>query len=71
MKDLKDWSKLLKKYNLAALIFIGSLNMLSANDQYLSEPKKNILNYSYKKAMEDSTKLKNDWINPITYKYSY
>jgi len=71
MRGLKDWNKLLKKYNLAALLCIGSLNILSANEQYLSEPKENILNYSYKKAVEDSTKLKNDWINPITYKYSY
>ncbi|MEA3497540.1 MAG: TolC family protein [Campylobacterota bacterium] len=44
---------------------------LSANDDYLSSIKQEILKYSYEKSVEDSTKLKNDWINPVVYKYTY
>jgi len=71
MKGLKDWRKLLKKFSLLSLIICISLSTLVADEDYLSQTKKDILQYSYDKAIEDSNKLKNDWINPITYKYIY
>jgi len=71
MKDLKDWRKLLKKYNLIPLAILLSFNTMIANEEYLSQTKQDLLNYSYDKAIEDSTALKNDWINPITYSYIY
>ena len=37
----------------------------------LSQTKQDILNYSYEKAIEDTNKLKKDWINPFSYKYIY
>ena len=55
-------------------IIISSLLIyciLGANEEFLSQNKKDILRYSYEKSIEDSIKLKNDWINPITYKYIY
>lgn len=45
--------------------------ILGADEEFLSQNKKDILRYSYEKSIEDSIKLKNDWINPITYKYIY
>ena len=71
IKDLRDWNKQLKKSNLLFLIFIGAISVVNANENYLSKTKEDILQFSYDKAMEDSNKLKNDWINPITYKYIY
>jgi len=44
---------------------------LSASSSMLSQTKQDILNYSYQKALEDSNKLKKDWINPATYRYIY
>jgi len=41
------------------------------SDEFLSQTKRDTLNYSYEKAIEDGSKLKQDWINPITYKYIY
>jgi len=61
----------LRKSKLLSLFFISSFSLLNANDTYLSKTKSDILNFSYDKAIEDSTKLKNDWINPITYQYIY
>lgn len=61
----------MRKFKLLPFILISSLSILSANEDYLSQKKHEILNYSYDKANEDSNKLKNDWINPITYQYIY
>ena len=61
----------MRKFKLLPSILIGSLSILCANENYLSQTKQDILNYSYDKATEDSNKLKNDWINPITYQYIY
>lgn len=61
----------MKKFNFLSLILISTIGTLSANENYLSQTKEDILNYSYDKAKEDSNKLKNDWINPITYQYIY
>ncbi len=44
---------------------------LNASEDVLSPTKQALLDYSYQKSIEDSSKLKNDWINPITYRYSY
>ena len=72
MKVLKDWRKLLKTFNLLNILLLSSIctSTIYANEDYLSQTKKDILNYSYEKAKEDSNKLKNDWINPITYTYT-
>ncbi len=71
MKDLQDWKKQLKHFSLLSLLLCTSLFATSNEDNYLSKNKQEILNYSYDKAIQDSKKLKNDWINPITYKYIY
>ena len=71
MKDLNDWRKQLKKLNKiilsSLLLTIGTY----ASDDILSQNKEDILNYSYEKSIQDSSKLEKDWINPITYKYIY
>ena len=61
----------MKKFNYLSFILISSISTLGANENYLSQTKEDVLNYSYDKAKEDSNKLKNDWINPITYQYIY
>jgi outer membrane protein TolC len=42
-----------------------------ANDQMIIESKQEVLKYSYEKAIQDTNKLKKDWINPATYQYIY
>ena len=71
MKDLRDWILQLKKFKFVPYLFIGLLSSVYAEQDYLSQTKQDILNYSYNKAKEDSNKLKNDWINPINYQYIY
>lgn len=61
----------MKQSKLIPSLLMGLATSLIANDDILSPLKKDILNYSYEKAKEDSSKLKKDWINPITYKYIY
>ncbi len=60
--------KKLNKFLLSSLVFAVSVN---AGDDILSQVKKDILNYSYEKSVQDSEKLKKDWINPVNYKYIY
>ncbi|MEA3512988.1 MAG: TolC family protein [Campylobacterota bacterium] len=61
----------MKKLNFTFAVFaLLVTSSIFAND-ILSHTKKDILNYSYEKSKEDSSKLKNDWINPITYKFIY
>jgi len=71
MKDLKDWKWHLKKFKLAPLLIIGLITNLYSSQDYLSQTKQDILNFSYDKAIEDSDKLEKDWINPINYQYIY
>lgn len=61
----------MKKFHnyLLSSLFV-SIN-LYANENVLSQNKHDILNYSYDKSIQDSEKLKKDWINPIYYKYIY
>ena len=54
-----------------SLFLVTSLSSLIASDDVLSQNKQDNLNFSYNKAIEDSNKLKKDWINPITYKFIY
>lgn len=44
---------------------------LNSSEDILSNNKNKILDYNYQKSIEDSQKLRNDWINPITYRYIY
>lgn len=60
--------KKLNKFLLSSLFISLSLY---AEDDILSQNKQDILNYSYEKSVQDSQKLKKDWINPIYYKYIY
>jgi len=53
------------------LLPLISWNLFGDDVDILSQTKKDILNYSYEKAQEDSDKLKKDWINPFNYKYIY
>lgn len=58
------------KYSIVALSLLGT-SLYCEDIDILSQTKKDILNYSYEKAIEDSLKLKKDWINPFNYKYIY
>lgn len=70
MKDLYDWRLQLKKFN--TLILGGFLALgVQANEDLIRDSKNTLLNYSYQKAIEDSSKLKKDWINSATYQYIY
>lgn len=75
MKDLLDWSVLLKLFKVSIVTsFFLSTPLLLGEDldrSLLNQPKKDILIHSYEKAIEDSQKLSKDWISPITYKYIY
>ncbi len=71
MKVLKDWRKPLKIFKVFTSLSVLFTTLLLGNEDFLSQTKKDTLNYSYEKAIEDSSKLKQDWINPITYKYIY
>jgi len=59
----------LKKY-IIPLSFFTTLSLCSS-DNILSNSKNKILDYNSQKAIEDASKLKNDWVSPITYKYTY
>lgn len=63
----------MKTYHNIVLLSALALSSLNAQDtkELLSQTKKDILNYSYEKSIEDSDKLKKDWINPFNYKYIY
>ena len=61
----------MKRFSLLSLFILSTSCTVIASEEYLSKTKQDILKYSYDKAIEDSSKLKNDWINPITYKYIY
>ena len=61
----------MKRSSILCLAIFTSLYANDSQNDYLSQSKQEILNYSYDKAIQDSKKLKNDWINPITYKYIY
>ena len=56
-------------YLLISGLLLGT--SLNANEDFLSQTKKEILNYLHDKSIQDSNKLKRDWINPVTYKYIY
>ncbi|MDB4257305.1 hypothetical protein N9818_00470 [Arcobacteraceae bacterium] len=60
----------MKKYNFLPLYICTFLTTLVAETNYLSTIKQNIFNYSYEKAIQDGENLQNDWINPITYKFT-
>jgi len=47
------------------------VSTLVGDEEFLSQTKQDTLKNSYEKAMEDSGKLKQNWINPIVYKYIY
>ncbi len=51
------------------LVFIITIPLFAQND-ILSKDRKEILKYSQEKIDEDSSKLKTDWINSITYSYT-
>jgi outer membrane protein TolC len=54
---------------LVVLVFLVLCSVV-ANDNILSTQKQNMIKYDMKKAVDDSSKLKHDWINPITYTYT-
>ncbi len=62
----------LKRFKKIPFISLALSAALFANENnILSDNKNQILNYSYEKAKEDSSKLSKDWINPVTYQYAY
>ncbi|WP_121627263.1 TolC family protein [Poseidonibacter antarcticus] len=59
------------KLLLCSLIFTNLFASDILNDNsILSEPRKKTFDLSKEQIKEDSSKLKKDWINPITYKYT-
>lgn len=60
----------LKHFNRCVLLLSITSLALYANDAILSKDRLDLFNLSKEKAQEDSSKLRKDWINPITYKLS-
>lgn len=58
----------MKIYNIL-LPSLLSINLIGQNLE-LADDRKTILEYSYEKIKQDSSKLKTDWINSLTYTYS-
>lgn len=61
----------LKRSNLVLTVLTFMSLNVNAQENILSPNKEAIFDYSYKQAIEDSDKLKKDWVNPINYKYIY
>ena len=67
----------MKVLKLSISLFLVSSSFLIAGevasslDTYISENKTNIFTYEYKKNIEDSSILRDSWINPINLNYSY
>jgi outer membrane protein TolC len=61
-------SKIYKTYLFTTVV---TLSMYGASEDILSQTQKDALNLSQEKIILDAKTLKNDWINPITYTYSY
>lgn len=60
----------LKHFNRYVLLLSITSLALYANDAILSKERLELFDLSKEKAQEDSSKLRKDWINPITYKLS-
>ncbi|RXK12506.1 hypothetical protein CP965_07935 [Halarcobacter mediterraneus] len=52
------------------LLFTTFLNANEVDENILSEDRLNIIDFNKKQNEENSSKLKKDWINPITFSYS-
>jgi len=60
----------LRRFSTFIVITILASLSLYANEAILSKDRLEIFDLSKEKAQEDASKLKKDWINPITYKLS-
>jgi len=60
----------LKRFSTFILVNILASFSLYANEAILSKERLELFDLSKEKAQEDASKLKKDWINPITYKLS-
>lgn len=58
------------KLFLCSLITLNLYGAYELDEEILSDPRKKTFDLNQKKANEDSSTLKKDWINPITYQYS-
>jgi len=58
------------KLLLCSLITLNLYGEYELDEEILSDPRKKTFDLNQKKANEDSSTLKKDWINPITYQYS-
>lgn len=74
MKDSKGYimhlKKSLKKFIVGTFISSVALSAVFANEEILSQKRLELFNLSEQKAIEDASKLRKDWINPVTYKLS-
>ena len=67
----------MKALNLSLTLFLAFSTLTYASetdsslDSYISEHKTDIFSYDYKKNKEDSSILRDSWINPINLNYSY
>jgi outer membrane protein TolC len=62
--------KSLKTIIIGTLISSVALNAVFANEEILSKQRLELFDLNEKKAIEDASKLRKDWINPITYRLS-
>ncbi len=62
----------LQKLNklLLSLLLVSPFSLLAQEEKVLSEDRLNLFELEQKKANEDSSKLKKDWINPIQYQFT-
>ncbi len=60
----------LNKIFLISLLFTTFLNANEVDENILSQDRLNIIDFNKKQNEENSSKLKKDWINPITFSYS-
>ena len=71
MKDLKDYMMLSKPSKLLVTLLLSTSYGFANDAAILSQDRLDIFKYQKEQNQEDSAKLKKDWINPITYKYSH
>ncbi len=61
--------KKLNKTSILILLFILPFSLIAQEKQVLSQDRLNLFELEQKKAKEDSSKLRKDWINPIEYQF--
>lgn len=71
MKGLKGYIMPLSPSKLCALAIFTATTVFANDSSILSKERLDIFNFEKKQNLEESAKLRKDWINPITYKYAH